>query len=260
MEVLSFKYMIYYSSNVSPYSRNAVRLQVAKKVFLLDSQSQVQKFLSWIFTFSHFHFFSKYIATFIYHAFYCIAIAQVRIIQEDRRERDEKKGINTSAGDSSSPKASESTAVRERRARWDEGRGVEAGVFSLLLVNILAAYDLVNDPVENVKNEEDQRKGHTRHCVDPFGAADEELAHLLDGLLRGVGGGGCVVVVALDGHAVFGLETRRTHAIGGEAESAVSRLVLLQYSTGVERSRNPLFTRSTLKGTYYAPPLFFNKM
>lgn len=91
MEVLSFKYMIYYSSNVSPYSRNAVRLQVAKKVFLLDSQSQVQKFLSWIFTFSHFHFFSKYIATFIYHAFYCIAIAQVRIIQEDRRERDEKK-------------------------------------------------------------------------------------------------------------------------------------------------------------------------
>lgn len=136
MEVSSFKYMIYYSCNVSPYSRNAVRLQVAKKVvqvFLLDSQSSVQKFLSWIFTFSQFNFFSKYIATFIYHAFYCIAIAQVRIIQKDRRERDEKKrGINTSAGDSSSPKASESTAVRERRARWDVGRGVETGVFGSL--------------------------------------------------------------------------------------------------------------------------------
>lgn len=43
-----------------------------------------------------------------------------------------KRGINTSAGDSSSPKASESTAVRERRARWDVGRGVETGVFGSL--------------------------------------------------------------------------------------------------------------------------------
>lgn len=118
--------------------------------------------------------------------------------------------------------------------------------YLLHIVNILAADDLVNDPVENVKNEEDQRKGHTRHRVDPFGAANEELAHLLYGLLRGVGGGGCVVVVALDGHAVFALETRRTHAVGGEAESPVSRLVLLQYSTGVDRSRNTLFTRFTL--------------
>lgn len=108
-----------------------------------------------------------------------------------------------------------------------EGRGGGWIRISLLLVNILAAYDLVNDPVENVKNEEDKWKGHARHCIDPFGAADEELAHFLHGLLRGVGGGGRVVVVALDGHAVFGLEARRTHAVGGEAEPAVSRLVLL---------------------------------
>lgn len=113
------------------------------------------------------------------------------------------------------------------------GRGGGWIRISLLhTVNILAAYDLVNDPVENVKNEEDQRKGHARHRVDPFGAADEELTHFFHTLLRGVGGGGCVVVVALDGHAVFSLEARRTHAVGGEAEPAVSRLVLL--STGQE--------------------------
>lgn len=152
-----------------------------------------------------------------------------------RRKKRKEEGINTSAGDSSSPKASESTALRERRARWDVRRGRRGGCIriSLLLVNILAAYDLVSDPVENVKNEEDQRKGHTRHCVDPFGTADEELAHFLHSLLRGVSGGGRVVVVALDCHAVFGLKARWTHAVGCEAESAVSCLVLLQYSTQV---------------------------
>lgn len=30
----------------------------------------------------------------------------------------------------------------------------------LLLVDVLTADDLVNDPVENVKNEEDEREGH----------------------------------------------------------------------------------------------------
>lgn len=120
------------------------------------------------------------------------------------------------------------------------GRGGGWIRISLLhTVNILAAYDLVNDPVENVKNEEDQRKGHARHRVDPFCAADEELAHFLHALLRGVGGGGRVVVVALDGHAIFGLEARRTHAIGGEAESAVSRLVLLSIGQETHYSHTP---------------------
>lgn len=130
--------------------------KLQKKVlqsFLLDSQSSVQKFLSWIFTFSHFHFFSKYIATFIYHAFYCIAIAQVRIIQEDRRERDEKRNKYLCRGLVIT--VSEWERCSERKAGTvgrGEGRGGGRIRISLLLVNILAAYDLVNDPVENVKN------------------------------------------------------------------------------------------------------------
>lgn len=54
----------------------------------------------------------------------------------------------------------------------------------LLLVNVLTADDLVSDPVENVKNEEDKWEGHTGHCVDALGSADEQLLHLLNALLR----------------------------------------------------------------------------
>lgn len=99
----------------------------------------------------------------------------------------------------------------------------------LLLVNIPAADDLVYDPVENVKNEEDEWKGDPRHRVNALGAADEELAHLLHGLLRWHAGGRCVVV-ALDGHAVFGLQTRRAHAVGGKAEAPFACLLLLQHT------------------------------
>lgn len=98
----------------------------------------------------------------------------------------------------------------------------------LLLVNILAADDLVNDPVENVKNEEDEWEGDPRHRVNTLGAADEELAHLLDALLRWHAGGRRIVV-ALDGHAIFGLQTRRAHAVGGKAEAPFTCFLLLQH-------------------------------
>lgn len=97
----------------------------------------------------------------------------------------------------------------------------------LLLVDVLTADDLVNDPVENVKNEEDEREGHARHSVDAFGPADEELLHLLDAFLGRRRGRG-VVVVALDGHAVLGVQTGGAHAVAREAEAPLARLVLLQ--------------------------------
>ncbi len=78
-----------------------------------------------------FIFFSKYIATFIYHAFYCIAIAQVRIIQEDRRERDEKRNKYLCRG------------LVVTVSEWEEGGDVGRGGgwirIALLLVNIPAA-------------------------------------------------------------------------------------------------------------------------
>ena len=102
--------------------------------------------------------------------------------------------------------------------------------FPLLLVDVLAADDLVSDPVENIKNEEDEREGHAGHRVDALGPTDEQLLHLLDALLgRGRGRGRGVVVVALDGHAVFGLQAGGAHAVAGEAEAAVARLILLQH-------------------------------
>lgn len=98
----------------------------------------------------------------------------------------------------------------------------------LLLVDVLAADDLVNDPVENVKNEEDEREGHAGHGVDALGPADEELLHLLDALL-GRSRGRRVVVVALDGHAVLSVQAGGAHAVAWEAEAALPCLVLLQH-------------------------------
>lgn len=95
-------------------------------------------------------------------------------------------------------------------------------------MDVLAADDLVRDPVENVKNEEDEREGHAGHRVDALGPTDEQLLHLLDALLGRRRGGG-VVVVALDGHAVLGLQAGGAHAVPGEAKAPVARLVLLQH-------------------------------
>lgn len=97
----------------------------------------------------------------------------------------------------------------------------------LLLVDVLAADDLVNDPVENVKNEEDEREGHPGHRVDALGPTDEQLLHLLNALL-GRGRGWGVVVVALNGHAVLGLQAGGAHAVAGEAEAPIARVLLLQ--------------------------------
>lgn len=98
----------------------------------------------------------------------------------------------------------------------------------LLLVDVLTADDLVNDPVENVKNEEDEREGHTGHGVNALGPADEELLHLLDAFLGRRRGRG-VVVVALDGHAVLGVQAGGAHTVAWEAEAPLARLVLLQH-------------------------------
>lgn len=111
---------------------------------------------------------------------------------------------------------------------------------ALLLVYVLAADDLVDDPVENVKNEEDEGEGHAGHGVDALGPADEEFLHLLDALLGRGGrrGGRVVVVAALDGHAVFGLQAGGAHAVTGETEAPLARLILLENR---ERERQVYF-------------------
>lgn len=96
-------------------------------------------------------------------------------------------------------------------------------------MDVLAADDLVYDPVENVKNEEDEREGHAGHRVDSLGPADEQLLHLLNALLGCGRGRGGVVVVPLDGHAVFGLQAGGAHSVAGEAEAPLACLILLQH-------------------------------
>lgn len=121
------------------------------------------------------------------------------------------------------------------------GRGSGGGVASSarysLVVHILAANDLVDDPVENVKNEEDKGESHAGHGVNPLGAGDEDLAHLLHCLLRWVGGGWSIVAVAFDGHAILGLQAGGAHAIGGKAETALPSLILLQHKPTCLRPR-----------------------
>lgn len=123
--------------------------------------------------------------------------------------------------------ASEERGVLGLGAGW---RGIELSLFPCLrhLVYIRASDDLVYEPVENIKNEEDQRESHARDRVDPLRAADEELAHLFHRfLLRAGSGGRCVVVVPFDGHAIFGLQAGWAHAIGSEAEPALTTLIFL---------------------------------
>lgn len=50
------------------------------------------------------------------------------------------------------------------------------------LVEIFVSQDLVEDPVEDVEEEEGQREAGPRHRVDLFGAVDEQLPHLLHAL------------------------------------------------------------------------------
>lgn len=124
----------------------------------------------------------------------------------------------------------------------------------LHLVDVLAADDLVSDPVENVKNEEDEREGHARHRVDALGPADEQLLHLLDAPLgRGPGRG--VVVVAFDGHAVLGLQAGGAHAVTGEAEASLARLVFLQHRPRLRllgtRERGECMTYTMIHGEVY---------
>lgn len=74
-----------------------------------------------IFIFLFFLFFSKYIATFIYHAFYCIAIAQVQIIQENREEKGQKK--ENEYREIPLPTTRHWKQVSAEERKWARGRG-----------------------------------------------------------------------------------------------------------------------------------------
>lgn len=49
--------------------------------------------------------------------------------------------------------------------------------FSVLLGYVLMSDDLVGNPVENIEDEEGQRKGCPRDCVYPFGSVHKLLLH-----------------------------------------------------------------------------------
>lgn len=98
-----------------------------------------------------------------------------------------------------------------------------------LVVDILPADDLVDDPVEHVEDEEGHGEAYAGDFVNLLGPLDEEFSHLLRGLRwrrRWVGGG--VVVGALDRDAILGLKAGRAHPIGREVEAALSGLILLK--------------------------------
>lgn len=105
------------------------------------------------------------------------------------------------------------------------GNGVHA-VSGLVVVDIFTPNDLVDHPVENIKNQEDQWESHSRDCVDLFCSVEEKFPHLVwrfgrwrVGLWR--------AVVALDGHSILGLQAGGPHPIGGEAETPLNHLILL---------------------------------
>lgn len=73
-------------------------------------------------------------------------------------------------------------------------------------MHILSADDLVDDPVENVEDEECHGEADARDLVDLLGSLNEELSHLLGGAGgRGDRVGRVVVVGTLDRDAILGL-------------------------------------------------------
>lgn len=98
-----------------------------------------------------------------------------------------------------------------------------------LVVHILSADNLVDDPVENVEDEEGHGEANAGDLVDLLGPLDEEFPHLLGGARRRRHRVGRVVVVgSLDRDAILGLQAGWPHPIGSEVEPAFTSFVLLE--------------------------------
>lgn len=86
-----------------------------------------------------FEFFSKYIATFRYHALYCIAIAQVQIIQENEGQKKENK-----YGEIPPPRTRHWKQVSAEARKWARGGsergavGSDSGSFFSLDLNLFS--------------------------------------------------------------------------------------------------------------------------
>lgn len=73
-------------------------------------------------------------------------------------------------------------------------------------MHVLSADNLVDDPVENVEDEEGHGEADAGDLVDFLGSLDEELPHLLGGAgWRWHRVGRVVVVGSLDRDAILGL-------------------------------------------------------
>lgn len=96
-------------------------------------------------------------------------------------------------------------------------------------MHVLSADDLVDDPVENVEDEEGHGEANAGDLVDLLGSLDEELPHLLGRARRRRHRVGRVVVVgSLDRDAILGLQAGWPHPVGSEVEPAFSSFVLLE--------------------------------
>lgn len=92
----------------------------------------------------------------------------------------------------------------------------------LLLMNVFMPKDFIDNPVENVKNQECQRKAGSGDGVNLLSPVDEDLPHFIRALWHDLDS----VVGAFWNHTILGLQTG-PHSIGSEAESTLPHLIIL---------------------------------
>lgn len=92
----------------------------------------------------------------------------------------------------------------------------------LLLMDVFMPKNLIDNPVENVKNQKRQWKAGSGDGVNLLGPVDEDLPHFLGALWHYLDS----MVGALWEHAILCLQTW-PHSISGEAEPTLPHLIFL---------------------------------
>lgn len=92
----------------------------------------------------------------------------------------------------------------------------------LLLMNVFMPKNLIDNPVENVKNQKRQWKAGSGDGVNLLGPVDEDLPHFLGALWHYLDS----MVGALWEHAILCLQTW-PHSVSSEAEPTLPHLIFL---------------------------------